>query len=68
MAGLAIYNATNVTTRGVQHDNKNAITLTVSTDGYYGKEPHTITIFGLPTHVADALEKLLGKEGITNAP
>jgi hypothetical protein len=68
MAGLTIHNATNVTTAEVDHGNKNVITLTVSTDSYYGKEPHTITIFGLPTHVADALEKLLGNGGITDAP
>jgi hypothetical protein len=68
MADLTIHRATNVTTRGVRHDNKNVIMLTVSTDGYYGREPHTITIFGLPTHVADGLEKLLGNGGITDAP
>jgi hypothetical protein len=63
MAGLTIHNATNVTTAGVDHGNKNVITLTVSTDGYYGKEPHTITILGLPLVIADALEQLLGNYG-----
>ena len=61
---ISIHNATNITTSGVSHDNANAITLTVGTKGHYGDLPHFIKIFGLPTHIADALEELLGKGGI----
>jgi hypothetical protein len=64
MSHLLIHNATNVTTSGVTDSNSNAITLTVSTKSVFGDLPHTITIFGLPAHVADALEELLGKGGV----
>jgi hypothetical protein len=61
---LSMHSATNVTTHGVSHDNANAITLTVHTDGHWGSLPHAITIFDLPTHIADALEELLGSGGV----
>jgi hypothetical protein len=61
---LSMHNATNVTTRGVSRGNANAITLTVHTDGLWGSLPHEITIFDLPTHIADALEELLGSGGV----
>jgi hypothetical protein len=64
MSHLLIHNATNVTTSGVIDSNSNAITLTVSTDGFYGNQPHMISIYDLPAHVADALEELLGKGGV----
>jgi hypothetical protein len=68
MSHLLIHNATNVTTSGVTDSNSNAITLTVSTKSVFGDLPHTIAIFGLPAHVADALEELLGKGGVKPAP
>jgi hypothetical protein len=58
---ISIHNATNIKASSVSHDNKNAITLTVKTKGHFGDLPHSINIFGLPTHIADALEELLGK-------
>jgi hypothetical protein len=64
MTHLTIHGVTNVTTSGVRHSNSNAITLEVSTKSVFGDLPHTITIFGLPAHVADALEELLGKGGV----
>jgi hypothetical protein len=60
----SIHGATNVTTDGVSHYNSNAITLKVSTKGHYGTMPHSIVIFGLPKHIADAIEALLGSGGI----
>jgi hypothetical protein len=68
MTSILIHNATNVTTSGVRHKNSNAIDLEVSTQSFFGDLPHTITIFGLPAHVADALEELLGKGGVKPAP
>jgi hypothetical protein len=59
-----IHKATNITTGGVSHHNANAITLTVETKSVRGDLPHAITIFGLPTHIADALEELLGNGGV----
>jgi hypothetical protein len=64
MTDISIHHATNITTAGVQYENKNAITLTVSTGGFYGNLPHKITIFGLPTHTAHCLEYLFGKGGV----
>jgi hypothetical protein len=61
MTEISIHNATNIKTNGVQHENKNAIVLTVSTDSMYGITPNAITIFGLPTGIANALEDMFGK-------
>jgi hypothetical protein len=61
MTEISIHNATNIKTNGVQHENKNAIVLTVSTDSMYGNLPNAITIFGLPTDIANALEDMFGK-------
>jgi hypothetical protein len=60
----SIHGATNITTNGVSHGNSNAITLKLSTKGHYGTMPHSIVIFDLPTHIADALEELLGSGGV----
>ena len=59
-----IHNATNIMTNGVSHQNANVITLTVETKSVRGTVPHKITIFGLPTHIADALQELLGDGGV----
>jgi hypothetical protein len=59
-----IHNSTSITTDGVSHHNANAITLTVETKSVRGTVPHDITIFGLPTQVADALEELFGSIGV----
>lgn len=66
---LSIHSCTNVRTRGVAHHNVNAITLTVSHNRYGSDcdEDFEITLFGLPAHVADGLEKLLGGNGIEPA-
>jgi hypothetical protein len=61
---IYISDATNITTRGVSRGNANAITLTVTTKGHWGRQPHEITLFGLPTHIADAVEELLGNGGV----
>jgi hypothetical protein len=61
---ISIHNATNVKTCGVSHSNANAITLTVTTQCRRGDLPHEVTLFGLPTHIADALEELLGNGGV----
>jgi hypothetical protein len=55
---LSIHGVTNITTDGVSHDVGNAINLNIDTDGQ--TKTHRVTLFGLPTHVADALEELLG--------
>ena len=60
----SIHNATNVITKGVSHDNSNAITLTVHTESHWGTQPHEIILFDLPAHIADALEELLGNGGV----
>jgi hypothetical protein len=59
-----IHAATNITTGGVSWGNGNAITLTVTTKSTRGDLPHEVTLFGLPTHIADALEELLGNGGV----
>jgi hypothetical protein len=61
MTEISIHHATNIKTAGVQYENKNAITLTVSTYSIYGNLPNAITIFGLPTDIANALEDMFGK-------
>jgi hypothetical protein len=63
----SIHNATNIKTDGVSHHNANAINLTIETDGHWGKLSHVVTIFDLPTHIADALENLLGNGGVKPA-
>ena len=63
----SIHNATNIKTNGVSHHNGNGISLTIETDGHWGKLPHVVTIFDLPTHIADALENLLGDGGVKPA-
>jgi hypothetical protein len=63
----SIHNATNIKTDGVSHQNSNAINLIVETDGHWGTLSHAITIFDLPTHIADALENLLGNGGVKPA-
>jgi hypothetical protein len=63
----SIHNATNVTTDGVSYHSSNGITLTFSTKGHWGTLPHNVTIFNLPTHIADALENLLGNGGVKPA-
>jgi hypothetical protein len=63
----SIHNVTNVTTSGVSYSNSNGITLEFSTDGHWGTLPHRVTIFDLPTHIADALEDLLGDGGVKTA-
>jgi hypothetical protein len=60
----SIHNATNITTRGVSYSNGNSISLSIQTNGHFGTLPHTITIFDLPTHIADALEESLGNGGV----
>jgi hypothetical protein len=67
MTHMTIHGVTNITTGGVSHSNANAITLTASTTRVYGAVPTTITIFDLPTHIADGLEELLGNGGIKPA-
>jgi hypothetical protein len=59
-----IHDATNIKTHGVSHGNANAISLHIETDGHWGTLSHTVTIFDLPTHIADALEELLGNGGV----
>jgi hypothetical protein len=59
-----IHDATNIKTDGVSHGNANAISLVIETKGHWGSLPHTITIFNLPTHIADALQELLGNGGV----
>jgi hypothetical protein len=63
----SIHNATNIRTNGVSHDNSNGISLHIETDGHWGTLSHTVTIFDLPTHIADALEDLLGNGGVKPA-
>jgi hypothetical protein len=63
----SIHNATNIRTDGVSHHNSNGINLHIETDGHWGTLPHTVTIFDLPTHIADALENLLGNGGVKPA-
>ena len=62
-----IHNATNITTSGVSYNNSNRINLIIETDGHWGTLPHTVTIFDLPTHIAEALENLLGNGGVKPA-
>jgi hypothetical protein len=54
---LTIHDATKITTRGVMHQNSNRIVLEIETKGYHGTLQHQVTLFGLPTHFADAMEK-----------
>jgi hypothetical protein len=61
---LSIHDATKITTRGVMHSNSNAITLQIETNGHFGNLQHEVTLFDLPTHIADALENLLGEGGV----
>ena len=61
---ISIHGATNITTDGVSYGNGNAITLTVTTKGPWGSLPHEVTLFDLPTHIADALAELLGNGGV----
>jgi hypothetical protein len=61
MTEISIHHATNITTNGVQHGNKNAIVLKISIDEVHGTHQNTITIFDLPTRIADALEDMFGK-------
>jgi hypothetical protein len=61
---IYIHDATNITTSGVSQGNANAITLTVTTKSGRGDLPHEVTLFGLPTHIAFALEELLGNGGV----
>jgi hypothetical protein len=64
MTNLLIHHATSVSASRSIGRSQGAITLTVETDGFYGRQPVEITIYDLPTHVADALEELLGKGGV----
>jgi hypothetical protein len=64
---ISIHNVTNVTTSGVSYYNSNGITLAFETAGHWGTLPHKVTIFGLPAHIAEALENLLGDGGVKPA-
>jgi hypothetical protein len=68
MAHLIINNATDVSVTSVVYAGEKVVKITVLTEGTWGNQPNTISIYDLPRHVADGLEKLLGKEGITDAP
>ena len=54
---LSIHDATKITTAGVMHSASNAITLQIETNGHSGTLQHEVTLFGLPTHFADAMEE-----------
>ena len=64
---ISIHSVTNVTTSGVSYYNSNGITLAFETSGHWGTLPHSVTIFDLPTHIAEALEHLLGDGGVNPA-
>jgi hypothetical protein len=68
MTHLIINNATDVSVSSVIYAGEKAIRISVSTEGAWGNQPHTITIYDLPKHVADALEELLGNGGAKPAP
>jgi hypothetical protein len=68
MTHLIINNATDVSATSVVYAGEKVVKITVSTEGAWGNQPNTITIYDLPAHVADALEELLGKGGVKPAP
>jgi hypothetical protein len=67
MAHLIINNATDVLVNSVGCKAEKVIRICVLTEGDWGSETNTISIYDLPTHVADALEELLGKGGVKPA-
>lgn len=57
---INIHHCLNITTSGVSHDNANALTMRIKTN----TGDVEVILFDLPTNVADAIESLLGGQGI----
>jgi hypothetical protein len=64
MSHLIINNATDVLVSIAGCKSEKVVKICVLTEGDWGNQPNTISIYDLPTHVADALEELLGKGGV----
>lgn len=63
MNSQCFHRVQSIKTSGVTHSNSNAIKLTIQCKAYGGELfDHDINIFGLPTHVADAIDGLLSSE------
>jgi hypothetical protein len=67
MSHLIINNATDVLVSIAGCKSEKVVKICVLTEGDWGNQPNTISIYDLPTHVADALKELLGKGGVKPA-
>lgn len=62
MNSQSFHRVRSIRTTGVSHNNANALTIVIQCEAYQGEKfDQEITLFGLPTNVADSLESLLGE-------